>query len=257
MELIKMRIGIGCRGDAEKVIASAARFSEKSGGTVVCYADKTTCSGAKASGCEFILSEHPAEEMIDDLFCGKIDAAVRGSLPAGSTLAYLKKRYSVPYLRRIALLESPAGQKFFFAPVGVDEGWTVEDKEAFVYEGRRYAKACGLPEKTVVLAGGREGDVGRHPAVDKSIEDALEVCRRTGAVFGEILIEDAVSDAGVVIAPDGISGNLVFRTLALLGNGAGHGAPVVNIPDVYVDSSRASEAYDAVLSFTARLVALK
>ena len=250
-----MRIGIGCLKDPEKVAASALRFSEESGAHVICYTDLS--SSCDALGGDVIRSEHPGVSLIDDLFSGKIDAAVRGSLPANSTLSYLKKKYGVPALRRIALLETPAGEQFFFAPVGVDEGWTVEDKEAFVKEGRHYAKACGLPEKTVVLAGGRAGDVGRHPAVDKSISDAEEVCRRTGAEFGEILIEDAVHDAGVIIAPDGISGNLIFRTLALLGTGAGLGAPVVNIPDIYVDSSRASESYDAVLRFTARLVSMK
>ncbi|HJJ30675.1 MAG TPA: methanogenesis marker protein Mmp4/MtxX [Methanocorpusculum sp.] len=254
-----MKIGIGCGADAEKVVESAAEYTKASENSVVCYAYTGEAERlfVKTDRVTVLFSDHPEEEMITALSSGDIDAAIRGSLPANATLAYLKKTYQVPQLRRIALLETPAGQRFFFAPVGVDEGWTVEDKIAFVEEGRRYAKACGLSEKTIVLAGGRAGDVGRHPAVDKSILDAEEVCRRTGAVFGEILIEDAVSDAGVIIAPDGISGNLVFRTLALLGEGKGHGAPVVNIPDIYVDSSRASSSYVPILSFTEMLLSLK
>lgn len=254
-----MILGIGCGADAEKVVESAVEYTKTSGDCVFCYAYKEEAErlSVDSEKVTILFSDHPEEEMINALASKEIDAAIRGSLPANATLSYLKKRYQVSHLRRIALLETPAGQKFFFAPVGVDEGWDVDDKIAFVEEGRRYAKACGLSEKTVVLAGGRSGDVGRHPAVDKSILDAEEVCKKTGAVFGEILIEDAVADAGVIIAPDGISGNLTFRTLALLGNGKGHGAPVINIPDIYVDSSRASSSYVGILVFTAKLFALK
>ena len=82
----------------------------------------------------------------------------------------------------------------------------------------------------------------------------VRIAKKAGA---DRVGEDAVSDAGVIIAPDGISGNLTFRTLALLGNGNGHGAPVINIPDIYVDSSRASSSYVGILVFTAKLISLK
>ena len=111
-----------------------------------------------------------------------------------------------------------------------------------------------VPEKTVLLSGGRLGDIGRHEAVDKTIRDAEEAALAAGAVHGEILIEDAVKDAGVIIAPDGISGNLIFRTLVFLGGGIGHGALIVNIPDLFVDSSRASAGYAGILAMTKRLM---
>ncbi|HJJ66027.1 MAG TPA: phosphotransacetylase, partial [Methanocorpusculum sp.] len=151
-------------------------------------------------------------------------------------------------LERIALLETSAGQKFFFAPVGVDEGWTVSEKVSFVEDGRRLARAFGLPDKAVILSGGRLGDIGRHEMVDRTIYEAEEAAEISGAVHGEILIEDAVSDAGVIIAPDGISGNLIFRTLVFLGGGIGHGALIVNIKDLFIDSSRASSSYEGILS---------
>ena len=105
----------------------------------------------------------------------------------------------------------------------------------------------------MILSGGRTGDIGRHEKVDKSIEDAISAAEMAGAVHGEILIEEAVKNAGVIIAPDGISGNLIFRTLTFLGKGTGHGAPVANIPAIFVDSSRASAGYNEALAFTIRL----
>ncbi len=98
-----------------------------------------------------------------------------------------------------------------------------------------------------VLSGGRLGDLGRHPVVDRTMADAELVARLTGgAEHAEILIEGgAAGRYGMVVAPDGISGNLIFRTLTFLGAGGagGHGAPVVNIDRIFVDTSRASADY--------------
>ena len=249
-----MKLGIGCGGSFDKIAAGIRSSSHSS--DIVCY---TTAEFADAaSGITFKVSEDPAFQLVKDLHDGVIDGAVRGTLPANATLSLVKKMYGVDHLRRLALLETSAGKKFILAPVGVDEGWTVADKVAFVTEGRKYAAWFGLSDKAVVLAGGREGDLGRHPAVDASIADALEVCKQTGAEFGEILIEDALEKgAGIVVAPDGISGNLIFRTLALLGNGEGHGGPIINLPDVFVDSSRVMSQYTTILDCTARLIELR
>lgn len=237
-------LGIGCSADAEKVVASVNLVA--SSDVCICCYSKIPMKGT-STFVKVIVSEHPEITLIDDLAAGKIDGAVRGTLPANETLRYLKSVYKVPKLERIALLETAHGERFFLAPVGVDEGWTVPEKIELVNRARNLARSFGLSEKTAVLSGGRMGDIGRHAIVDKSIQDAIEVAAKTGAVHGEILIETAVKDCGVIIAPDGISGNLIFRTLTFLGAGFGHGAPVANIPDVFVDTSRASSGYAEAL----------
>jgi predicted methyltransferase MtxX (methanogen marker protein 4) len=90
--------------------------------------------------------------------------------------------------------------------------------------------------------------------VDASIAEAVQVAREGNATHYEILIEDAVKHCGLVIAPDGISGNLIFRTLALIGGGQSHGAPVVNIDKIFVDTSRASPNYTNALLLAAALL---
>jgi putative methanogen marker protein 4 len=174
---------------------------------------------------------------------GRIHAAVRGTLPANDTLRSLKEQAGVDHLERAALLETASGKKFFLAPVGVDEGWTVSDKVALVAKVRNIAVRFGLGDRIGVLSGGRMGDVGRHPVVDQTLADAELVSRITGAVHYEICIEDAIGSCGGIIAPEGISGNLIFRTLTFLGSGHGHGAPVLNIDRIFVDTSRASPDY--------------
>ncbi len=200
------------------------------------------------------LSENPGNCLITDLFAGRIDAAVRGSLPSNSTLFALKKIAGVRDLERVALLELPSGTRFLLAPVGVDEGWSITQKLSLIQKGRELAKKLGLPDTVAVLSGGRLGDIGRHPAVDRSMADAELTARIGAAEHYEILIEEAVGHSGLIIAPDGIAGNLVFRTLTFLGGGVGHGAPVLNIDKIFVDTSRASPDYCNALILAEQLI---
>ncbi len=196
----------------------------------------------------------PGAALIAALVDGRIDAAVRGSLPASSTLKGLKLAMGVDHLERIALLETAGGHLFLLAPVGVDEGWTVAEKVRFIERGREIARSFGLPEAAAILSGGRLGDLGRHPVVDRTLADAELVARLTDAEHVEILIEEVAGRYGVVVAPDGISGNLIFRTLTFLGAGKGHGAPVVNINKIFVDTSRASVNFTNAIMLAKSLV---
>jgi putative methanogen marker protein 4 len=246
-------IGIGIGDDAEKVIGSAAAVGTRA--RVTCYCRKETASAyAKSANVAFAPHAQPEEALVADLMSGAIDAAVRGTLPANATLQALKRECGVDHLERIALLETVNGRKFLLAPVGIDEGWTVQEKLALIEKGRHIAKRFGISEEVGILSGGRFGDIGRHPQVDASMADAELVARLGGARHFEILIEDAVERCGVIIAPDGISGNLIFRTLIFLGGGHGHGAPVLNIRKIFVDTSRASPNYTNALMLAASLL---
>jgi putative methanogen marker protein 4 len=247
------RIGIGIASDPQKVIDSVTAVHGNF--TVACYCRPGTVDKKPAvNDIEFIEHNTPEEALIDDLMEGRIGAAVRGTLPANSTLRALKRAAGVDHLERIALLETVYGKKFLLTPVGVDEGWTVPEKLELIKKGRAIARKFGLPEKVGVLSGGRLGDVGRHPQVDASMAEAELVARLGKAEHCEILIEEAVETCGLIIAPDGISGNLVFRTLTFLGGGHGHGAPVVNISRIFVDTSRASPNYANALMLAASLL---
>ena len=95
--------------------------------------------------------------------------------------------------------------------------------------------------------------MGRHAAIDRSLADAELIARLAGAEHTEILVEDAIQRGGLIIAPDGIAGNLMFRTLIFLGGGRSHGAPVVNINKIFVDTSRASPNYANAILLAASL----
>ena len=223
-----LRIGIGC-GENKERVEDSARI---------------------ASGCGYgmpVLFDNAAD-LVRALKDGSIDAAVRGDLDAKDALAALKQEFGLPKVMRLVLLQMRGSGIFFMAPVGVDEGWTVAEKLELALYGARLVARMGQEPKVGVLSGGRSDDLGRHEAVDRSIRDGSEVVR-LGKQAGldiedcQILIEEALKTCNILIAPDGISGNLIFRTLHLVDGGRSMGAPVINLQKVFIDTSRSKASY--------------
>ncbi|HEY3274676.1 MAG TPA: methanogenesis marker protein Mmp4/MtxX [Methanocella sp.] len=210
----------------------------------------------------FITAHNPETMLIELLKSRKVDGVVRGSLSASQTLKDLKATMGLKKVMRVSLLKAPRGQFFFFAPVGVDEGWTVDEKVELGILGADLMRRFGVEPDVGVLSGGRTGDRGRSPRVDKTLDDAEEVAgilRSKGvkASHAQILIEDAIKEHNYVIAPDGISGNLIFRALCLVGCGEGYGAPLVGTDIVYVDTSRAGSGYENAICMASALCSKK
>jgi putative methanogen marker protein 4 len=212
---------------------------------------------------ESIVSDDPEADLVR-LLDGQVNAVVRGSLGASRVLTTLKTRFKLPFTSRLALLETPSKDSFFFAPVGIDEGRNVKEKLYFIREGVKIIQSLGSTPKVAVLSGGRISDIGRDKRVDDSIKEAenvLKEARKENSNIDikhyEILIEDAIADkANLIIAPDGISGNLSYRTLIHLGGGASYGAPYLGLPKPMIDTSRAAPVgeYVGAIAFASALV---
>ncbi len=180
-----------------------------------------------------------AQNMLTALRERRIAAAVRGELEAHSFLESVKAVTGARRLFRIALLSTARGTPFLFAPVGIDEGNDLRGQLELVKHGRSLLAELGWPDRVGVLAGGREEDRHRCAAVERSLRRSEEVASRTGARLRYILIEEAAERDHLIIAPDGISGNLAYRTLVHLGGGGSHGAVYFPMREVLVDTSRA------------------
>ena len=229
-----VKVGIGCSGKSGKVRKSVEGIE----GSATVYTDP--------------------ERLVDDLMTGKIDAAVRGDMSSSVLLPILKQRAGVDELERVVFLEPMDKTLIITAPVGIDEGWTVEQKHDLVVRSVELMKKIGMGTRIAIMSGGREDDVGRHPTVDRTIKDALklvDILRSEGydAYHTQILIEDAVDEADLIIAPDGISGNLIFRALHFIGGAAALGAPIINIDKVFIDTSRAKNDYRDSIALAMRL----
>lgn len=198
------------------------------------------------------------EALIDDLIAGKIDAAIRGDMSSSVLLPIVKQKTGLKGLERIVFLELLNGKMIIMAPVGIDEGWSDEQRIELARQSVKMAKRVGLGTKIAVMSGGRCEDRGRCRAVDTSIDSALnivKVLRSEGydAYHSQILIEDAVNKADILIAPQGIVGNIIFRTLHFIGGAKALGAPIVNLDKVFIDTSRVKTDYTDSIALAMRL----
>jgi putative methanogen marker protein 4 len=234
-EFPKVRVGIGRGTDTGNVERSVAAMK---GHDVRIYDDP--------------------EMLVDDLATGKIDAAIRGDMSSSVLLPILKRRMGLKALQRIVFLELLNGKMIIMAPVGIDEGWSDAQREELARQSVKMAKRIGLGTKIAVMSGGRCEDVGRCKAVDRSIESARHIEKQLksegyDAYHCQILIEDAVENADILIAPEGITGNIIFRTLHFIGGAKALGAPVVNLDKVFIDTSRVKTDYTDSIALAMRL----
>ena len=206
----------------------------------------------------FVKSDIPENEILKYLKDDLIDAAIRGSLSSNRFLENIKNLFKIPKVNRLALLETFKGYQFFFAPVGIDEYRDYQSKIDFIESSLKFFHFVGIQPKISILSGGRKDDKGRDNIVDKSLEAAEKIVEffknkdSTLQVFNdEILIEKAIENqSNLIFAPDGISGNLIYRTLVHLGGGKAHGAIYLGLDKIIIDTSRAgnvSEIIGAIL----------
>ncbi len=224
-DLPKVRVGIGRGTDAGNVERSVEAMSQYD---VRIYDDPM--------------------KLADDLAEGRIDAAIRGDMSSSKLLPIIKAKLGLKSLERIVLMELLSGKMILMAPVGIDEGWSDAQKEELARKCVKMAKKIGLGTKIAVMSGGRCEDVGRCKAVDRSIESARNIVKQLegegyDVYHCQILIEDAVKNADILIAPEGITGNIIFRTLHFIGGAKALGAPVMNSDKVFIDTSRVKTDY--------------
>jgi predicted methyltransferase MtxX (methanogen marker protein 4) len=195
------------------------------------------------------------------------DVVVRGGLSSSNFVRLLRQyRNMVPNATtkedypsltyRLALLETASGHQFFYAPVGIDECNTYRDKKQLIDQAIRFYKDLGEIPRIGLLSGGRKGDLGRDKWVDENIEQAenlAEVLQREYPELDikhyEILIENAIQKGvNLLVAPEGIAGNLIYRTLIHLGAGKSYGAIYLThlnlLNKIIIDTSRVAPEFE-------------
>lgn len=202
------------------------------------------------------------DDLVNAILDEKTDAVVRGSLAASGVIGKLKKHY--PEISRATYVNGN-GREFLLTPVGIDEGTTVEDKLKIAISCGEFLKKLNKEPKIAVLADGRKGDYGRSDKISQSIDDSEELTelieKNTDFQVKNyyILIEQALNDnCNVIIAPDGIIGNIIFRTLILVNSWPSCGAVTFGIDGIYIDTSRdqSVEGYLRSLKFAYNLAKL-
>ena len=202
------------------------------------------------SNIKFIANDHPERKIIEYLKNHKIDGVIRGGLSSNEFLKSVNEQFNIYKINRLALLETVYGHQFFFGPVGIDECNDLESKIIFLEQALKIFKLIDIKPEISVLSGGRKGDLGRSSSVDQSIKEAISVVSRLKEQYPnlkinhhEILIEKAIAEqSNLILAPNGISGNLIYRTLVHLGGGKAFGAIYLGMEQLIIDTSRVGKS---------------
>ncbi|WP_224426082.1 methanogenesis marker protein Mmp4/MtxX [Methanobrevibacter sp. TMH8] len=161
-------------------------------------------------------------------------------------------------------------QEFLLGPVGIDEGDSIDEKLNLAIYAAEFMNKIDKVPKIAILADGRKEDLGRSSTIDKSIEESEELVEKIENSLLNleflsdfsvknyyILIEKAVKEGNnIIIAPDGIIGNIIFRSLVLLSSWESYGAIALGMDKIFIDTSRdqTKEGYIRALKFAQSLV---
>ncbi len=171
-----------------------------------------------------------------------INATIRGSLTASNVLKQLKERY--PKISRATYINGQ-GHEFLISSVGIDEGNTTEEKLKIAIHCIDFLKKLNKTPKIATLSYARPGDYGRSEEINKSLDDTEMLTKliekHTNQKIEDkcVLIDQAIKNkCNILIAPNGIVGNTIFRTLVLLNSWPSFGAITLGIDEIYIDTSR-------------------
>ena len=206
------------------------------------------------------------DELIEAFKNPEIDAVIRGSLKASKVIKAIKEFKSDKTINRTTYINTEDDEnfsnnyEFLLAPVGIDEGKNIEEKVTLAIQAANFIQYLGKMPKIAVLAEGRKDDLGRSDRIDESLISSEELTNRLMETFKELdnfdndsddiyknysiknyyfLLEQAIEDGyNIILANDGIFGNIMFRTLVLLDKWPSYGAVTLGIDEIFIDTSR-------------------
>ena len=206
------------------------------------------------------------DELIEAFKNPEIDAVIRGSLKASKVIKPIKEFKSDKTINRTTYINTEDDEsfskdyEFLLAPVGIDEGKNIEEKIILAVQAANFIQYLGKMPKIAVLAEGRKDDLGRSERIDESLISSDELTNRLIETFKDldnfdndsdeisknysiknyyILLEQAIEDGyNIILANDGIFGNIMFRTLVLLDKWPSYGAVTLGIDEIFIDTSR-------------------
>ena len=245
-------IGLGSASQQNSLIVKAvSQFLEYEEATIYLFSEESVIDKLKIGSTDIILikSKNVEKEIFNFIENRQIESVIRGSLSSNKFISEIKNRFNAVKLNRLALLETVDGFQFFFAPVGIDECSNLKEKQIFIEKAIKFFNSIGLEPIISVLSGGREGDKGRDKMVDATLGEGHKLIKffnqnypKIEIYHDEILIENAIArKSHLIIAPNGISGNLIYRTLVHLGGGKAYGAIYLGLKNLIIDTSRVGD----------------
>lgn len=185
------------------------------------------------------------QELLKAIKNPNINAVIRGSLPAKNIIQNIKKTHTNTKINRSTIINGEKN-KFLLTPVGIDEGTTLKNKKELIKQNIEFLENLEKTPKIAILAKGRKDDKNRSQIIDQSLKESEKLTKEIQKEYPQyqitnyyILIEKAIQEKNnIIICPDGIIGNIIFRTLVLMNKWPSMGAITLGIPEIYIDTSR-------------------
>ncbi len=227
------------------------------------------------------------DELIEAFKNPEVHATLRGSLKASKIIKSIKELKPDCKINRTTYINTCDDEnfskdyEFLLAPVGIDEGKNIEEKVELAVQAANFLQYLGKMPKIAVLAEGRKDDLGRSDRIDESLlssqsltdvlietfkeldnfdNDSNDISKNYSIKNYYILLEQAIEDGyNIILANDGIFGNIMFRTLVLLDKWPSYGAVTLGIDEIFIDTSRdqSVEGYVRSLKLAYKLAKLK
>lgn len=263
-------VGFGLARGSKAILKSLRRAKKYANITLV-----GPMSLKNEKGFRVIRDRNPEQRLAAMLVNNEIDGIVRGTVDDFKTFeAYriligMKSRQDTGEL---GLVEDAHGRQFFISQASNPSGWTREQKrrdcETVVNFMRR---ELDIVPVIGFIAGVRHATYQRRKRVrtgvrrqlNRTYEDAeflASYFRQRGikAKNYSIEIQAALDDGcNVIVPPNGMVGNQIFRTLVFLGNGKLLMAPRLNFPHPYEDNSRNETDFESHVRFLAAWITLR
>jgi predicted methyltransferase MtxX (methanogen marker protein 4) len=247
----KPKIGFGLKEPDKEVLKSLVK-SKKYAEIVLVGPDAIK----NVKGFEKVISNEPEKKIAEILAKGEVEGIIRGTIDDFKTVeAYeaIVGKDKTKNMAEFGLLEDACGRQFFISEASNPKGWTREEKMDSL--GRTVGfmiNELGLKPKIGFLTGVRHDTYTRRKGsqewpikyLNETYEDAeYGVKYYTGkgieAKNYAIEVNAAVEDGcNIVVPPNGMAGNQIFRALCLIGGGRILSAVRGNLPHIYEDNSR-------------------
>ncbi len=209
-----------------------------------------------------IISKEPEKKLARMLFNKEVEGIVRGTIDDFKTFeAYqaLIGQEKTEEMTELGLMEDFYGRQFFISQASNPLGWTREGKIRDCEGIIKFMKAeLGIKPKIGFITGIRHETYERKKKIRKSVQGILnqtyEDANNIISYFTKkgikaknyaIEIETALKDGcNIIVPPNGMVGNQIFRTLILIGGGKLLTGSRANLPHPYEDNSRSETDFE-------------
>jgi len=216
----------------------------------------------QVKGFEKVISENPEQKLAEMLFNREVEGIVRGTIDDFKTFeAYesLIGKAKAKKMSILGLMEDFYGRQFFLSEGSNPYGWTKEEKikacESII---EFMKKEMGIKPKIGFITGVRHETYKRKKNIKKwpqsylnqTYKDAEECVKyfkkkKIQAKNYAIEIETALKEGcNIIVPPNGMVGNQIFRTLVLIGGGKILTGSRINLPHCYEDNSRSETDFE-------------